>query len=112
MNAQSLAFYIARMGTFYGSQLERFGYGDAVAAVRARMAEEPSVRRTLAGPPLEPARGTAAASSRLVLVTLADDGFALDLDAQPLPKGVSATPRALGMAPGWCRRSGWDSFPP
>lgn len=59
---------------------------DAVAAVRARMAEEPSVRRTLAGPPLEPARGTAAASSRLVLVTLADDGFALDLDAQPLPR--------------------------
>lgn len=59
---------------------------DAVAAVRARMAEEPSVRRTLAGPPLEPARGTAAASSRLVLVTLVDDGFALDLDAQPLPR--------------------------
>jgi F420-dependent oxidoreductase-like protein len=32
--AGTLAFYIARMGTFYGSQLERFGYGDAVAAVR------------------------------------------------------------------------------
>ena len=32
--AGTLAFYIARMGTFYGAQLERFGYGDAVAAVR------------------------------------------------------------------------------
>jgi F420-dependent oxidoreductase-like protein len=32
--AGSLAFYIARMGTFYGAQLERFGHGEAVAAVR------------------------------------------------------------------------------
>jgi alkanesulfonate monooxygenase SsuD/methylene tetrahydromethanopterin reductase-like flavin-dependent oxidoreductase (luciferase family) len=32
--AGTLAFYIARMGTFYGAQLERFGHGDAVAAVR------------------------------------------------------------------------------
>jgi len=32
--AGTLAFYIARMGTFYGAQLERFGYGEAVAAVR------------------------------------------------------------------------------
>jgi len=32
--AGTLAFYIARMGTFYGAQLERFGWGDAVAAVR------------------------------------------------------------------------------
>jgi len=32
--AGTLAFYIARMGTFYGAQLERFGYGEAVARVR------------------------------------------------------------------------------
>jgi F420-dependent oxidoreductase-like protein len=32
--AGTLAFYIARMGTFYGAQLERFGWGEAVAAVR------------------------------------------------------------------------------
>jgi alkanesulfonate monooxygenase SsuD/methylene tetrahydromethanopterin reductase-like flavin-dependent oxidoreductase (luciferase family) len=33
-SAGTLGFYIARMGTFYGAQLERFGHGDAVAAVR------------------------------------------------------------------------------
>jgi alkanesulfonate monooxygenase SsuD/methylene tetrahydromethanopterin reductase-like flavin-dependent oxidoreductase (luciferase family) len=32
--AGTLAFYIARMGTFYGAQLERFGWAEAVAGVR------------------------------------------------------------------------------
>jgi len=32
--AGTLAFYIARMGTFYGAQLERFGFGEAVRGVR------------------------------------------------------------------------------
>lgn len=32
--AGTLAFYVARMGTFYGAQLERFGHGEAVAAIR------------------------------------------------------------------------------
>lgn len=40
--AGSLAFYIARMGTFYGAQLERFGHGDAVAAVRQAWTERGS----------------------------------------------------------------------
>ena len=40
--AGTLAFYIARMGTFYGAQLERFGYGDAVAAVRKAWNEQGS----------------------------------------------------------------------
>jgi F420-dependent oxidoreductase-like protein len=40
--AGTLAFYIARMGTFYGAQLERFGYGDAVANVRRAWAERGS----------------------------------------------------------------------
>jgi F420-dependent oxidoreductase-like protein len=40
--AGTLAFYIARMGTFYGAQLERFGYGDAVAAVRRAWADKGS----------------------------------------------------------------------
>jgi F420-dependent oxidoreductase-like protein len=40
--AGTLAFYIARMGTFYGAQLERFGYGDAVAAVRKAWNEKGS----------------------------------------------------------------------
>jgi alkanesulfonate monooxygenase SsuD/methylene tetrahydromethanopterin reductase-like flavin-dependent oxidoreductase (luciferase family) len=40
--AGTLAFYIARMGTFYGAQLERFGYGDAVAKVRAAWNEKGS----------------------------------------------------------------------
>ncbi|HZR83217.1 MAG TPA: LLM class flavin-dependent oxidoreductase [Candidatus Binatia bacterium] len=40
--AGTLAFYIARMGTFYGAQLERFGHGDAVAAVRKAWSERGS----------------------------------------------------------------------
>ncbi|HEY8517227.1 MAG TPA: LLM class flavin-dependent oxidoreductase [Candidatus Binatia bacterium] len=40
--AGTLAFYIARMGTFYGAQLERFGWGDAVAAVRKAWSERGS----------------------------------------------------------------------
>ncbi len=40
--AGTLAFYIARMGTFYGAQLERFGWGDAVARVRKAWSEKGS----------------------------------------------------------------------
>jgi alkanesulfonate monooxygenase SsuD/methylene tetrahydromethanopterin reductase-like flavin-dependent oxidoreductase (luciferase family) len=33
-HAGTTAFYAARMGTFYGEQLTRFGFGDAVKAIR------------------------------------------------------------------------------
>ena len=33
-HAGNTAFYAARMGTFYGEQLTRFGFGDAVKAIR------------------------------------------------------------------------------
>jgi len=46
-----LAYYIARMGTFYYNQLSRFGYGDEVAAIKRAFEEHGSAAGAAAIPP-------------------------------------------------------------
>jgi alkanesulfonate monooxygenase SsuD/methylene tetrahydromethanopterin reductase-like flavin-dependent oxidoreductase (luciferase family) len=60
-----LAFYIARMGTFYYNQISRFGYADEAAAVKKAFDEH----------------GSAAGAAALTPELLDDLGFAGDADS-------------------------------